>query len=583
MAAFYRAIESDSSLRKDFERVDVAAGGKILTLLNILAVSESVGDKVVVYSTCMRTLDYIEKILAEDWSAFVQGPNLLPGKKWGGWKKNKDFFRLDGSTSSRDRHSDTVKFNEVKKAVAEDDDDVVEVSAEIAAAAESPTSKVFLISTRAGGIGINLVGANRVVILDPSWNPTHDIQAICRVYRFGQKKKTFIYSLIAESSMEEKIYARCVQKIGLAQRVVDNANPERMFDAEELGNLFGVDNWIQCDEPECGKWRMLPHWVSSESFDELSKGNWTCKINTYDPLCMACSDPELNKEEYSERFRGARNDEEYRQKIQSASANSGVRMTCVNPESETDPVLKFLLSDSNMCSKQISRFYREENMFGEDSAPDVEIEEEEGDVEVINIMEDAAAHEEGAGSLVDDSASFHEPPPPPAPPSPDGMSELLLDKCLFCALWEINPKQKFGVQLRPARSSKDALASRGAQVDKVEKGTKAHEQHIEENDFIIFSFGKVLTMEPYKEITRIFKSFLDSATKLPNVMVIFREDVESQITIDTFRALDAETVNFVLSSVIRNWTYQELVPANSELKAWEARKAGERVGGEKSA
>ena len=81
----------------------------------------------------------------------------------------------------------------------------------------SSENQIFLISIKAGGVGLNLTSADYVFILDPWWNPAVEMQAINRVHRIGQDKPVFVYKLITENTLEEKILDMQVKKQLLAE------------------------------------------------------------------------------------------------------------------------------------------------------------------------------------------------------------------------------------------------------------------------------------------------------------------------------------------------------------------------------
>ncbi|CAN8294962.1 unnamed protein product [Cochlearia groenlandica] len=192
--------------------------GKMILVLDILSMCADVADKALVFSQSIPTLDLIELYLS-------RVPRRdKPGKFW---KKGKDWYRIDGKTESSERQKLVDKFNEP----------------------ENKRVKCTLISTRAGSLGINLYAANRVIIVDGSWNPTYDLQAIFRAWRYGQKKPVFAYRLMALGTIEEKIYKRQVNKEGLAARVVDRQQVHRTISKEEMLHLFEFDDDDEKSDP----------------------------------------------------------------------------------------------------------------------------------------------------------------------------------------------------------------------------------------------------------------------------------------------------------------------------------------------
>jgi SNF2 family DNA or RNA helicase len=97
---------------------------------------------------------------------------------------------------------------------------------------------VFLISLKAGGVGLNLTAADYVFILDPWWNPAAEMQALNRAHRIGQDKNVFVYRFISENSIEEKIQRLQERKLELAENMVSSNNPLKGLNEKEIMDLF---------------------------------------------------------------------------------------------------------------------------------------------------------------------------------------------------------------------------------------------------------------------------------------------------------------------------------------------------------
>ena len=120
---------------------------------------------------------------------------------------------------------------------------------------------VFLLSSKAGSCGINLIGANRLVLFDPDWNPAADQQALARVWRDGQKKDCFVYRFIATGTIEEKIFQRQSHKQSLSTSVVDGVEDvERHFGLDGLKQLFHFQPNTNSDTHDTFKCKRCKNW-----------------------------------------------------------------------------------------------------------------------------------------------------------------------------------------------------------------------------------------------------------------------------------------------------------------------------------
>jgi len=157
---------------------------------------------------------------------------------------------LDGKTDVRKRHGLVSDFNQRKGC------------------------KAFVLSVKAGGVGLNLVGANRLVMFEPDWNPAVDLQAMGRVWRQGQTKPVFIYRLATFGTLEEKILLRQTRKQGLAT-VMESGVGAQAGDWDELRRVFELEGYAPGGEPLAPAAQGLDSWEGP------------CGSGTEDPVVRA--------------------------------------------------------------------------------------------------------------------------------------------------------------------------------------------------------------------------------------------------------------------------------------------------------
>lgn len=169
--------------------------GKITIVQCLIRNLKRTNEKLVLISYYTQTLDLFESICNAE---------------------RQKYYRLDGSTQSMTRMKIIEQFN-----------------------SKTDDSKIFLLSAKAGGVGLNLPGASRLVLFDSDWNPASDAQAMARIWRHGQKKSVYIYRLLMTGTIEEKIYQRQISKTNLSEVVVDANNLASLkLSSSELKDLF---------------------------------------------------------------------------------------------------------------------------------------------------------------------------------------------------------------------------------------------------------------------------------------------------------------------------------------------------------
>jgi SWI/SNF-related matrix-associated actin-dependent regulator of chromatin subfamily A member 5 len=176
--------------------------GKMTLLHKLLPKVQAMGSRVLLFTQMTRVLDILEDYCR------------LEGYQ---------YCRIDGNTSSEDRDRQMDEYN-----------------------AAGSSKFIFLLSTRAGGLGINLYTADVVVLYDSDWNPQQDLQAMDRAHRIGQKKPVRVFRLVTEDSIEEKIVERAEKKLFLDAAIIQQgrlANADKTLGKGDLMAIvrFGAD------------------------------------------------------------------------------------------------------------------------------------------------------------------------------------------------------------------------------------------------------------------------------------------------------------------------------------------------------
>uniref|UniRef100_A0A8C9TFT4 DNA excision repair protein ERCC-6 n=1 Tax=Scleropages formosus TaxID=113540 RepID=A0A8C9TFT4_SCLFO len=171
--------------------------GKLIVVESLLRLWYKQGHRVLLFTQSRQMLEILEVFVREN---------------------GYTYLKMDGTTTIASRQPLIAQYNE--------DESIF----------------LFLLTTRVGGLGVNLTGANRVIIYDPDWNPSTDTQARERAWRIGQKQQVTVYRLLTAGTIEEKIYHRQIFKQFLTNRVLKDPKQRRFFKSNDIYELFTLSN-----------------------------------------------------------------------------------------------------------------------------------------------------------------------------------------------------------------------------------------------------------------------------------------------------------------------------------------------------
>ncbi|PIA47560.1 hypothetical protein AQUCO_01400302v1 [Aquilegia coerulea] len=190
--ALHLANATDS---ENFQNLIDDVSCKITFILSLLDNLISEGHKVLIFSQTRKMLNFVQEAIIS---------------------KGYKFLRIDGTTKISDREKIVKDYQEGEGA------------------------PIFLLTSQVGGLGLTLTKADRVIVVDPAWNPSTDNQSVDRAYRIGQKKDVVVYRLMTCGTIEEKIYKMQVFKGGLFKTATEHKEQTRYFSRQDLRDIFSL-------------------------------------------------------------------------------------------------------------------------------------------------------------------------------------------------------------------------------------------------------------------------------------------------------------------------------------------------------